>query len=301
MDDSDTSQLPKDAAEYPGSDEDALKAARQVVEAGDLGRALEILSQLPFEHEEAAGLRSLVENRQRKAGILLDRTVDCIEQGNKQEAMECLLEAERIWPANELTRELKKVLGETERESAAFASTGSVTDALETLGSTDFTVARLFIEKAVREHGLSEELQQAVRKFKRSRARGCFLDNVRQAKRLYLLGHTDESCRHWLKAGDVLPAGPAKDKLMSIVQAAKKGTLSIDPDRVAAEQAQAEQAQAEQEAVSEGAPESLSAAAEADQAVGGKRRPILLFLVSVLLGGILGLLFVLSIMKLLVG
>lgn len=291
MDDSDTSQLPKDAAEYQGSDEDALKAARQVVEAGDLGRALEILSQLPFEHEEAAGLRSLVENRQRKAGILLDRTVDCIEQGNKQEAMECLLEAERIWPANELTGELKKVLAETERESAAFASAGSVTDALETLGSADFTVARLFIEKAVREHGLSEELQQAVRKFKRSRARGCFLDNVRQAKRLYLLGHTDESCRHWLKAGDVLPAGPAKDKLMSIVQAAKNGTLTIDPDRVAAEQ----------EAVSEGAPESLSAAAEADQAVGGKRRPIFLFLVSVVLGGILGLLFVLSIMKLLLG
>jgi len=83
---------------------------------------------------------------------------------------------------------------------------------------------------------------------------------------------------------------------MSIVQAAKNGTLTIDPDRVAAEQAEAEQ-----EAVSEGAPESLSAAAEADQAVGGKRRPIFLFLVSVVLGGILGLLFVLSIMKLLLG
>ncbi|MHC4788318.1 MAG: hypothetical protein ACYS8K_03825, partial [Planctomycetota bacterium] len=210
--------------------ERALDDARELVEQGRLEEAVDLLEAVPPGARGVEELLDQIEARQRACRELTDEAVRLAGTGYGEAAMETIEQAERLWGDSKTVMAVKSEL-QAEAEQKGSAPSAGVPEPLrKALAAEKYATARNVLEKLTREGPLSGEVQQAVRQFKEGRVRKGFLDNIHEARRLYLAGERSDSKARWLEAARWLPGGPERERLHRLAQAAERGTLQLDPE-----------------------------------------------------------------------
>jgi hypothetical protein len=248
--------------EVEAEPDELLEQARECIEAGNFEEALTLLETMPPGAEEVQPLLDEIEERQAQCRRLTAEAVRLAEMGSSDAALETVKEAEKAWSGSAtlvaVKAELAAAAGKDESE---LEGTGS---ALEyALDNEDYNRARTLLEKELRKDEHSEQLRSAVRRFKHGRVRRAFLDNIRNARRLYALDHREEAMECWLEASRWLPPGEHKVRLRKIARLAREGELDLNLRNVAvAAQQRAGQEQKAREAAEAGDREGLAAHAK---------------------------------------
>jgi hypothetical protein len=205
-----------------------LADARALVEKGNLDAAVDMVEGLP---PDAAGMDELlddIDRRQRACGDLVQQAVRLAEAGNQDAAMQAVAEAEQLWTGSETVAAVREDLARMAGQDEDIRNGRVPLPLQEALEDERYAAARTQVESILRQGPASEDVAKAVRRFKRGRVRKAFLDNIAAARRLYVLGHRNESREHWLEAANWLPPGPQRARLREIAAAALKGQLDID-------------------------------------------------------------------------
>jgi len=225
---------PEEAEEEPAravvrqlTPEETLAEARTLADQGLLEEAVERLESLPRSTEGMAELLDEIERRRDACRELTAEAVRLAGMGRADAALDNLRQAEDLW-ANSATvaalkADLAREAGRDERELSAPAA-----DPLqEALERGDYERARELLEKACREGRADQGVVEALRRFKRERVGAALMENVRQARRLYVQGHREAAERHWLEAARWLPPGSARERLRRFARAARSGKLRV--------------------------------------------------------------------------
>jgi CHASE3 domain sensor protein len=248
--------------DFDAEPEEMLAQARECIRGGNFDEALDLLEALPSDTPDIQDLLDEIEERQAECRRLTAEAVRLAEIGNPDAALETVREAERAWSGSStlvaVKAELAQAAGKEEDEMPGIDS------ALEyALDNEDYNRARTLLEKELRQGGDSEQLRSAVRRFKHGRVRRAFMDNIRNARRLYALDHREEAMECWLEASRWLPPGEHKARLRSIARHARKGNLELNLRNVAAAaQQRADAEQKAREAAEAGKHSELAAAAK---------------------------------------
>ena len=218
------------ASEPPAEDVlSALEEARALAGTGMLDKALDVLERLPPGTNGVGQLLDELEARQRACEELTEQAVRMAGVGEMAAAAEAVAQAEKQWSKSPTLMAVKAELAaEAPARPKEEPLRTEATDPLRAaIQAGKYDAARVLIEKLLRRGSLTAEEQQAVREFRRERVRGAFLDNIRTAKRLYVLGHRQEAGQHWLEAARWLPSGPHRERLRRVAGAAVRGKLRV--------------------------------------------------------------------------
>jgi hypothetical protein len=205
-----------------------LADARALMERGMLDAAMDMVERLPADAEGLADLLDEAERRQQACDSLVREATRLAEMGSRGAAMQAVAEAEQLWSGSDtllaLKEELARLAGQDED-----ISEGRVPRALQdALDDERYPAARTQIESVLRVGPPSEEMGRAIRRFRRGRVRKAFREHIAAARRLYVLGHRNESRDQWTEAANWLPPGPQRARLREIAAAAEKGKLNLD-------------------------------------------------------------------------
>jgi tetratricopeptide (TPR) repeat protein len=219
------------AGAQPGEADEVLDRARALAAEGRLEEAVVALESLPAGTPGLEEVLDQVEQRQRAAEKLVEEAIRLASTGHVDGAVETVERAERLHPNSATVIATKaELMAEAERSRARPA--GEVPEALEAaLEVGKYAVARSMIEKLIRDEPVTPALQEVIRRFKQGRVRQAFLDHLRTARRLYVLGHRTEAAQHWLEAGRWLPSGAEREQLRLIAGAAEKGVLEVEAEQ----------------------------------------------------------------------
>jgi CHASE3 domain sensor protein len=275
------------AAPEEATEEEMMEQARECVQRGHFEEAVDLLEALPKAGDEIQELLDEIEARQAECRRLTAEAVRLAEIGNPEAALETVREAEQAWSGSATLVAVKAELAEAAgRDEAELEGTSS---ALEyALDKEDYNRARTLLEKELRKGNSSGALRNFVRRFKHGRVRRAFLDNIRNARRLYALEHREEAMECWVEASRWLPPGEEKVRLRKIARLAREGNVELDLRNVAAAaQHRAEAEQRAREAIEAGNTAALDEAArdlspddkerlerQAGQADGGQKRSL---------------------------
>ena len=183
---------------------------------------------LPAETEGLEDLLDEIDKRQRTCDSLVQEAVRLAERGNRDAAMQAISEAEQLWSGSETLIAVREDLERLAGHDSDIRSGRVPVPLQEALEDERYPAARTQIESAMRQGPISDEMDTAIRRFKRGRVRKAFLENIAAARRLYVLGHRNESRDHWLEAANWLPPGSHRARLREIAAAAGKGRLNLD-------------------------------------------------------------------------
>jgi len=201
-----------------------LEEARARMEAGLLEEAVNILESLPPATPGLADLADEIEARHRACEELTREAVRLAGMGQNEAAAETIHEAEQLWPRSPALMTVKAELSGQARADEADAAVKAFRDAFE---AGRYDTAEALLEAMLRQGPLTKTGEAAVKQFKRARTRTVFLDSIKAAKRLYVLGHQADARKFWLEAARCLPPGPHRERLRRIADAAAKGKLQV--------------------------------------------------------------------------
>jgi hypothetical protein len=203
-----------------------LNEARAQMEAGLLEEAVGTLESLPPGTPGVADLADEIETRHRACEEIAHEAVRLAGMGQTDAAAETVREAEKLWPGSRTVMAVKAKLSGQASTGEAAADAG-VPAFQEALDAGRYETARTLLEAMLRQGPLTKAWEAAVKRFKRVRTRTVFLDNIKAAKRLYVLGHRADARKFWLEAARCLPPGPHRERLREIAEAAAKGRLRV--------------------------------------------------------------------------
>jgi tetratricopeptide (TPR) repeat protein len=270
---------------------DRLHEAQILVGKGLLSEALQVLESLPRGTAGVSELLDDIERRHEEGERLANEAIRLAGMGQVKAAVEAVKQAEKLWAES---RTIKAVRAELDAVSDYAEETvdAGVSPALrEALEAGRYGDARPILERLLRAGAISDELRQAVRQFKRGRARKAFLSSIRAAKRAYAAGRHDKSEEYWLEAAAWLPAGADRERIRKIARAAAAGRLLLegrDAQRPPSEETQAKPAPPVPQAPSAAQPQPPPPPARRREHPLGKLW--LVVLIGLILGAILGVL-----------
>jgi len=224
---------PVEPSERPtvGALEEILAEAEACMEGGRLEDAVDMLESISPDDPRVQDLLDRIEKRQETSEQLAQEAVRLAEMGHTDAAQDTVAQAEKLWQSSSTVAAVKQELDMTAGEKSDLDGSipGPVVDALE---NERYAAARPLLEKLLRDEPMTDEIREAVKRFKQGRARTAFLDNIHMARRMYLSGEHEEARRHWMEAARWLPRGPEREKLRRIAAAAAKGSLALAPEEV---------------------------------------------------------------------
>ncbi|MFO7957622.1 MAG: protein kinase [Candidatus Brocadiia bacterium] len=223
------SQAPKG-----GALEEILAEAETCMESGRLEEAVDMLESISPDHPRVQELLDKIEERQETSERLAQEAVRLAGMGHPDAARDTVAQAAKLWKDSSTVAAVKRELDMTTGEKSDLD--GSIPGPLvDALANERYAAARPLLEKLLREEPMTDEIREAVERFKRGRAKAAFLDNIHMARRTYLSGEHEEARRYWMEAARWLPRGPERETLRRIAAAAAKGSLVLAPEEVGTE------------------------------------------------------------------
>jgi serine/threonine protein kinase len=218
-----------DAPEIASRVQQAAEMARQ----GRLETALDLVESLPPGTPGVDAVLDDLERRDQASAKLAGEAAQLATTGDLSAAISAVQEAEKLFQTSPAVRAVKAGLSGS--YGAETVPAANVPDALErALEAGQYEQARPLLEKLLREGELTPQLADRVRRFKLGRARKAFLENVRDARRLYLRGERTVSAQRWLEAARWLAPGPDRERVRRRATEAVRGALRLDVEALAA-------------------------------------------------------------------
>jgi len=274
----------------PCDPEEMERQARELIEQGKLEGALDLLEQLPPGTEGLNELLDEIVQRQQTSRQLSEEAVRLADMGRTDAALDAIDQACAMWGGSSTIMAIRDELASS-CESAPSKPAQEPADALhEALAAENYTLARSLLEKALRDHPVTDEARQAARRFRHDRVRKFFLDSLGNARRLFALGHVDEAVECWREAARWLPPGPDRERLRKICRAARRGKLRADLAPVSSDDEAMRAPVPETVEAGRISPEVRSRIDEADGRHGQRRKRARWTALGLLLGALLALL-----------